>query len=378
MRIFNLYIVRRNNKQYTVLRFFKLKLLLQEPHKMSMKNTFLRAGFTAGLALAVSTHSFAQDVHFTQFNMAPLTINPAFTGAYNGEFRAAAIYRDQWRSVTVPFKTIAVTVDAPVIRELTTDDYLAVGVQLYNDRAGDGNLQNFSGLASVAYHKFLGEKANNALTIGLQGGYTQKSFDLSKLYFENQFDNGGFFGPQEVMRNKTDYFTVNAGIAFSHSSSENFGFTLGLSAMNLNQPNESFRRQANSQVGLGIRYAAQLGAVAYVNDKLSLRPGVLFQSQSSVNELIAGNEFHLIVGQDQFRSVSTAVFAGVWYRGNDAIMVNAGIEWKAMRLGIAYDYNTSSLKTASNGNGGFEIALRYIMPSPLDFARRLTYPCSRF
>ncbi len=346
---------------------------------MIMKNTIIRAGVTTALALSLSSSAFAQDVHFTQFNMNPLIVNPAFTGAFNGQYRVAAIYRDQWRSVTVPFKTIAASFDAPIIQDLTTDDYLAVGVQLYNDRAGDGNLQNFTGLASVAYHKFLGEKADKALTIGLQGGYTQKSIDLSKLYFENQYDNGGFFGPQEAnLNNKTDYFTVNAGIAWSQSTGENFGYTIGLSAMNLNQPSESLRKVANSEVGLGIRYAAQVGAIAYLNDKFSLRPGVLYQSQASAYELVAGNEFHLIVGEDQFRSIATAVFAGAWYRANDAIMFNAGLEWKGVRFGVAYDYNTSNLKTASNGNGGFEIALRFIGPNPLDFARRLVYPCSRF
>lgn len=348
---------------------------------MTMKNTFIRAGVTTALALTLNSAAYAQDVHFTQFNMNPLTINPAFTGAFNGQYRVAGIYRDQWRSAmgSAAFKTIGASFDAPVVHDLTTDDYLAAGVQLYNDRAGDGNLQNFSGLVSVAYHKFLGEKANKALTVGLQGGYTQKSFDLSKLYFENQYADGGFFGPQPGgLNNKTDYFTVNAGLAWSHSTGENFGYTIGLSAMNLNQPSESFRKQKNSEVGLGIRYAAQIGAIAYLNDKFSIRPGVLYQSQASAYELIAGNEFHLIVGEDQFRSIATAVFAGVWYRSNDAIMINAGVEWKGLRIGVAYDYNTSNLKPATNGNGGFEIALRFVGPNPLDFARRLVYPCSRF
>jgi hypothetical protein len=38
----------------------------------------------------------------------------------------------------------------------------------------------------------------------------------------------------------------------------------------------------------------------------------------------------------------------------------------------------SDLNVASGGNGGFEISLRYIKPNPLDFARRIAFPCSRF
>ncbi len=348
---------------------------------MIRKNIFARAGFIALLALSAPS-VFAQDVHFSQFQAAPLTINPAFTGAFNGQFRASAVYRDQWRSVTTPFKTFAVSFDAPIVHDLSVDDYLAAGVQLYNDRAGDGNLSNTSILGSIAYHKFLGANADKALTVGLQGGYTQKSIDLSKLYFGDEFNSGIFQQgtSQEFpgLNNKVNYFTINAGVSWSHSVSENFGYTLGVGAMNLNQPQEALTKKRNSEVGLGIRYTAQAGAIAYVSDKFSLRPAVLYQTQTTATELIFGNEFNVIVGNPEFRVVATGVYAGVYYRTNDAIIVNAGLDFKSFRIGLSYDYNTSSLKSASNGNGGFEISLRYIAPSPLDFARKLIYPCSRF
>ena len=348
---------------------------------MMRKNTFTRAGLIVALALSTQTVQ-AQDVHFTQFDATPMIVNPAFTGAFNGSWRASGIYRNQWRSVTVPFVTYAASFDAPILQDLTVDDYLAAGVQLYNDRAGDGNLSNFSGLVSVAYHKFLGEKVDKSLTVGLQGGYTQKSIDLSKLYFGDEFSNGGFNPGSSLeypnLNNKVNYFTVNAGIAWSHSVGERFGYTLGLGAMNLNQPQESFQKKKNSEVGIGIRYAGQLGAIAYLSEKFSLRPGILYQTQSTANELVAGNEFNLVVGNPEFRTVSTAVFLGGWIRTGDAFMITGGVEWKGLRFGLAYDYNTSTLKDASNGNGGFEISLRYIAPNALDFARRLVYPCARF
>jgi type IX secretion system PorP/SprF family membrane protein len=349
---------------------------------MIRKNPLARVGLVAALALGLQMPAQAQDIHFTQFNAAPMVVNPAFTGAFSGQWRAAGIYRNQWQSVTVPFVTYAVSFDAPILHDLTVDDYLAAGVQLYNDRAGDGNLSNFSGLVSVAYHKFLGANVDKALTVGLQGGYTQKSVDLSKLYFGDEFVNGifqqGTSQEYPYLNNKVNYFTINAGVSWSHSASENFGYTLGLSAMNLNQPQESLQKKKNSEVGLGIRYAAQAGAIAYVGEKFSLRPGLLYQTQSTANELVVGNEFHLIVGDPEVRTVATGVFLGAWYRTGDAMMINAGLEYKGLRFGVSYDYNVSSLKDASKGNGGFEISLRYIAPSPIDFARKLIYPCSRF
>jgi type IX secretion system PorP/SprF family membrane protein len=350
---------------------------------MIRKNILTAAGLTALVAFT-GAKAFAQDIHFTQFDAAPLIINPAFTGGFNGTFRAATVYRDQWRSVTMPFVTYSASVDAPIIHDLSVDDYLAGGLQFYQDKAGDGNLSNTSVLASVAYHKFLGggqTDPDKTLSVGFQGGYTSKSIDISKLYFGDEFTgtgwNGGSGGTQ--LNNKTNYWTINAGVAWSHRTSERFGYTIGVGANNLNQPHESLQKVENSEVGLGMRYTAQVGAIANINDRLSLRPALLYQSQSTAYEMLIGNEFNYALGNPEFRDVaSTSVFAGIFYRNSDAIMVTAGIEFKGFRFGASYDYNTSSLKDASKGNGGFELSLRYIAPNPIDFARKLVFPCARF
>jgi type IX secretion system PorP/SprF family membrane protein len=353
-----------------------------------IRNNTLKATSIAALLAMAGTKAMAQDIHFTQFEASPLIVNPSFTGGFNGTARVAAIYRNQWQSITTPFSTFAASADAPIVRDLTVDDYLAAGIQFYNDRAGDANLSNTSVLASLAYHKFLGGSSstepNKVLSVGLQGGYTSKSIDISKLYFGDEFVNG-VFNPgsgQEYpyLNNKVDYWNVNAGISFSHSTSDRFGYTLGVGANNLTQPRETFstRPERNSELGLSMRYNAQAGAIWYTGERLSIRPGVLYQTQATTYELIAGSEFNYTLGNPEFRSIATSVFIGGWYRNNDAAMITAGVEFKGFRLGASYDYNTSALRDATKGNGGFEISLRYIAPNPLDFARRLIYPCARF
>jgi len=348
---------------------------------MIRKNLFGRIGLAAALAFTLQGAQ-AQDIHFTQFTASPLIVNPAFTGNFSGKLRAAAIYRDQWRSVTSPFKTYAASIDAPIVNDLSHDDYLAAGLQLYNDRAGDGNLQNLSALVSLAYHKFLGAKTDKVLSVGFQGGYTQKSFDLSRLYFQDEFENGQFQQGTSAqypgINNSVNYFTINAGISWAHMISDNFSYALGIGANNINTPQESFLKKRHSDVGLGMRYTGQAGAIIYVSEKFSLRPAALYQSQATAAEIVAGNEFHLIVGNPEIRSYATALFLGGWWRKDDALMFTGGVEFKGLRIGVSYDYNTSDLKSASNGNGGFEISITYIAPDPLDFARKLIYPCSRF
>ncbi|MBA3829545.1 MAG: PorP/SprF family type IX secretion system membrane protein [Taibaiella sp.] len=349
---------------------------------MIRKITIARTALIAALAIGSLTNVHAQDIHFTQFEAAPLVINPAFTGDFDGQLRAAAIYRTQWASITTPYITYGASIDAPIVHDLSIDDYLAAGLQVYNDKAGDGNLTNFTVLGSIAYHKFLGAKVDKVISVGLQGGYSEKSIDLSKLYFQDEFVNGGFnqgTSPQYgILNNRVHYFSVNAGISFAHNVSNNFSYQLGAGANNLNQPNDGFAKTSGQDAGLGMRYTGQAGFILYVSEKFSLRPGVLYQSQSTANEIIAGNEFHYIIGNPEIRTFATAVFLGAWWRTGDAVMATAGFEYKSFRFGVSYDYNISDLKTATNGNGGFEISLRYIAPNPLDFARRLVYPCSRF
>ncbi len=46
---------------------------------MIRKNNIARLCIAASFALTAPV-AFAQDIHFTQFDMQPLVINPAFTG----------------------------------------------------------------------------------------------------------------------------------------------------------------------------------------------------------------------------------------------------------------------------------------------------------
>src|SRR4051812_44080224 len=47
----------------------------------------------------------AQDPHFSQYNEQPALINPALTGAVTN-IRASVNYKEQWRSISRPFKTM--------------------------------------------------------------------------------------------------------------------------------------------------------------------------------------------------------------------------------------------------------------------------------
>lgn len=336
------------------------------------------------VALFVAQTVQAQDVHFTQFNMSPLTLNPANTGIHDGLWRANAIYRNQWGSIAVPFITFGGSFDAPIARALGEDNFLAGGLQFFNDQAGDANLQQTAILASIAYHLTLDDKSDTRLSLGMQGGYHSMSIDLANLYWEDEFRNGGFQPGTtgEIIDPKHNYFTANVGLKWSHQVSEKIAYFVGASAFNLNQPKSTFLRKANNQVGLDIRLGGQAGMVWNLTEQFQIKPAVMYQTQSSAQELVVGSEFRFVVDKFALPALAPAVFIGGYMRANDnsAVLLTGGMEYKSFRVGVGYDYlgNTTDGLGSVNQNGGFEIALQYIMPNELDRFRNVSFPCARF
>ena len=47
----------------------------------------------------ITVLGYAQDNHFSQFYAAPMTVNPALTGLFDGRYRGIVNYRTQWNSI---------------------------------------------------------------------------------------------------------------------------------------------------------------------------------------------------------------------------------------------------------------------------------------
>ena len=65
------------------------------------------------ILMLVAKFSSAQDPHFSQIQYNPLYLNPAFAGVteYGKLNRVAGLYRDQWRTLPVPYSTTTASFD---------------------------------------------------------------------------------------------------------------------------------------------------------------------------------------------------------------------------------------------------------------------------
>ncbi len=335
----------------------------------------MKRSILIALALCLSgSLSFAQGIVNAELNTAPMAVNPAFTGMFNGCVRVNTFYSSRWEDAMVPFVSMGVSADMPVYTN-KKGNYLAAGLQLHKDMAGDGNLSNFNSILSVSYHKIFRKSndSNNShssdLAIGVEAGYDQCSIDVGQIYFGNfwylsyPYYNYNYYLPppgQSIqynlgIGNDISYYPVNVGICFSQAAGPKFNYTVGVAVYNLSQPKTAYEQFQYNYAGLQRSCIAEIGAVWKITSRLTLKPEILYQSIPSVWNFIAGNDFEYNVSKHPALPNTTSVFAGAWLRTGDLLMATAGVAFKRLRIGIAYDYHVMPVSIPGDRNEGFII-----------------------
>ncbi len=299
----------------------------------------------------------AQDFHMSMYDAAPLYLNPAMTGVFDGKWRIHGQYRTQWKAVNYkPYNTALVSFDMPY-------KHWGFGLQVSNFRAGYGNYNELSALASVAYTIPLDAQKTHNLSFGLQGGFGQKSIEYKLLTFDNQYtplNGGGFneelpigedFSGRSLIRPVT-----NAGIMYYNAKQKTkLNPFIGFSAFNLVPAKESFFEDDNF---LYRRYYVHAGVRINVTETFYLLPKVLVMNQKKFNE----QTFALDAGY-YLKQSDLYLIGGLIYRNADAMVVSLGAKRSNFIARLAYDINTSTLTVASSGRGGFELSFTYIKPN---------------
>lgn len=301
-----------------------------------------------------------QDPHFSQFFSSPLTLNPALTGKFDGNLRAAANYRNQWPALNNVYTTYTGSVDFRIMKShIPETDTWGVGILGLSDKAGGGVLTNNYLSVSTSYHKSLDEDGFQQIGVGFQGTYGAKRLDNSKLYFEDMLTPYGFTGvTSEIFYNENlnvKYFDLNAGILYSGSTTGENNFYVGASVYHINQPKESFM---GASWTLGPRMTVHGGGYFPVSDNVRFHASGIAQFQNKASEIVAGGAFQAMADEDGPNP--TGIYLGAWYRLSDAIIPYFALEFSGLRIGASYDVNVSSLRTASQSKGGLEVSIIYI------------------
>ncbi len=324
-----------------------------------------------GVNFIAASASQGQDIHLSQYYDSPLSINPAATGAFPGDYRLATNYKSQWKTISSPYKTIAASADAKVHRfGVSKKSYAAAGISLFRDKAGKSNMGLTQVSFNAAYQQALSD--HSSLAVGVQPSFAQRSLNTTDLKWDSQWDGNNYdptLPPEYGYNQNFIYFDIGTGVEYKYYNSQNkFKYILGVSSFHLHQPKQRYYPEIDR---LYRKYMGYTSAHIPLPKKpfIIIVPQLMYSMQGPYREILAGGQVRYVFGADMsddnvvlntYTLLSSAVQAGILYRFKDAIVATASFEMhKSLSIGISYDLNISKLKVASELRGGMELSLVY-------------------
>jgi type IX secretion system PorP/SprF family membrane protein len=309
---------------------------------------------------------YGQDIHFSQFNETPLLINPAMTGSSKGNFRMGVNYREQWTYFTNAYKTVSAFTDAKFFQgSRQSENYLGLGLFLFNDVSGDGEMGNTQVGFSAAYCKELIDK--HIFSMGFMGSYGNRGIDVSALRWDSQYNNYQF--DNDVASGESfytfyqNYSDLSAGIRYKYRHNRYLRFKVGSSLNHINAIQYSY---SNIESEILKRKLIVHGDLTYLakSTAIELKPSFLYIRQGLQQDLVFGLNVKYQIKETNQNSkfLENYVCFGVFNRLRDSYILMIALSHKNTRIGINYDINSSPLSKASNHRGAVEISLIYHAP----------------
>lgn len=303
----------------------------------------------------------AQDVHFSQFYQNPLLNNPALTGIFNEDYKVGITYRNQWSSLATPFRTTVVDAETKVHLN-NVNDYVSFGLLAFFDKAGTIDFNTNAVYPAINYNKSIEDKYNSYISVGFTAGFINRTVDPSKMTFDNQYINGGYdpnAGTGEnISTNKLTYWDLGAGVTFNSSFDENntINYFLGFAAYHITKPTSQFSGGNTELANLNMR----LDATGGLNYEFDYEFGGMFYAnvmmQKPYQEIIVGGLLKW-TKPDNSNSPAFTLYAGGFYRYQDAVIPTVKIRYKMNTFAFSYDYTSSSLKSAIGSHGAYEVSV---------------------
>ncbi len=345
---------------------------------MKLKHIFLI--LFCGLSLGMN----AQDFHNSYFQFAPMTVNPALTGAFYGNLRVSVIGRDQGRPVAGSgneFQDLSLALDGNLDFGFTEGDWVSFGGNLVRSDVAVGNdegsttfRRKFNGL-TAAYHLAYGKKMDKVFSVGFKyGNYSTGFKDLGGLVSPFDLENGvgadadivqlsAGQGPDLATKETGDYLV---GLMLTTPMGKKSDLRLGISSDHIlasrltlgegdrdsmpvePQPDVQFER-LDRRINAFVYYYTSL------SDKLTFNPNILFQRQGVSTNIVVQSLFSYLY--DPEKEISITAGLGVRLVNSFDIPIYLGVDYKSWRVGLAYDANVGGLRPSNSTFGALEIGI---------------------
>jgi type IX secretion system PorP/SprF family membrane protein len=334
---------------------------------------FYLKGLPILLLFVVLSSASGQDIHYSQIGNSPTNMNPGLIGVFDGNHRFIANFRDQWRSVPVPYLQLAAGYDHRFSDKKERLLPFAVGLNLNYDKAGDLGLSWTNiGLGGSYALRLLKDK-HHFLSFGINGSANNRRFDPSQATFDAEYDikegRPAIITPSETFENTSRWFAdLGGGVNLRlQKDSSRTHFDVGAGMFHFFEPNVSFEN--NPAVELNRRINFHGNGTIEVADKFDLLLFAMAQFQGNYDEIVigAGGLIHL----NTRKARKFALQLGGVYRLQDAIAPWVGLRFTAWQFHLSYDVNISDFTRATNGFGGPEITVIHIIKNvpPMDYCK---------
>jgi len=300
--------------------------------------------------------SAGQDYIYSQFYNAPIYLNPALTGQFEGDIRISALYRNQWTGLSGDFSYMNASADLNLQK-------INSGIGLVFNRSSEGTAYLQKNNIALSYSYIIGGD-DYTLSFGLQGGITNQKLNWDRLVFGDQIDvtsgiiPGIISGAERPNVDSRFYFDAAAGSNLVYKN-----FMVGVGLHHLNRPDESlagYQARLPMRISGNLSYKLALVPDQYDRDGSYLIPSIVAYKQQNVTSFSVGTQFKY-----------AGINAGIWYRndgnsaGNDAIVFsvifdifNRRTNGEKFRIGVSHDATTSKINYTNTG-GTSEIGLGY-------------------
>ena len=340
---------------------------------------FLVAAMLSVSCLCGGKNVYGQDFTFSQFYEQPLLRNPALAGMFTGDLRVSTVYRDQWGSVTVPYRTASMSIENKIPIG-SQSDVLTIAAQMSVDGAGDIRLKRTQFMPCINFHKSLSDNKDTYLSAAFMGGLVSSQFDATQIKFGDQFRNGSYEASnptQQVLTNSGyNYWDLGAGLCFSTTFGDKTNFYAAAGITHITNP--VIRSSTGNAPGLLLpRFSFNLGINAPSGEHGHIMAFADYFTQSGNRQLLGGLLYGINV-MEYDNGEPDVLYFGSFMRWDDAMIPTVKIGLAHFSIGVSYDVNISKLKVVSNWRGGLELSVVYkdflkIRNSTLDRLR-----CTRF
>lgn len=319
----------------------------------------------------------AQDALFSQFYAIPVSLNPALAGTYDGRYRLAGVYRDQWRSVLEePFTTYGLGLDL----KFNTDprgiskDFFSAGIYFQSDKAGILEYTLNQMFILGAFHKSLDNSGSQFIGGGIQIGMNQRNINFSNATFQDQFNgiDGYTLGTLELLpENNFAHSDFSAGISYINAPKKGTRFYTGVSVHHIIGINNSlFFRDPDPDIfnrgeryNLPTRITGHVAASFPTYDLMHIQPRAMFTVQGPSTQFNVGAMFKFFFSNLE----TTTLYLGAYYRGGtglnswaaDTPGVLVGYGLGDLQIGMSYDFSINALNQYGRSRGSFELSISY-------------------